>query len=118
MAKREYHSRFECPVLGCTETGNYISQTRSEQTDTYRRYSNGKWRCVRHSRPDEVLDLTNLSRTSEFISEEKFYEKTSIGYYWGNFGFVSGPGFKAWSKDFPVGTKLRVTAEIILPIKS
>lgn len=30
-------------------------------------------------------------------------------------GFTYGPGFKAFGRDFPEGTKLIVTAEVVLP---
>jgi hypothetical protein len=39
--------------------------------------------------------------------------------YWGKDeawnGFSHGPGFKAFAEDFPAGTRLRITAEIIFP---
>lgn len=34
----------------------------------------------------------------------------------GHYGFVSGPGFKAWAEDYPVGTILEVIATIQLPV--
>lgn len=106
---REYWSRFECAEPGCTEHSNFTSRTRAEQAETYRNYY-GKWRCTRHSRPDELLTLQRRKITSEIVSDERPH-----GVYWGNNGFVFGPGFKAFSKDFPPGTTLRVTAEVILP---
>jgi len=30
-------------------------------------------------------------------------------------GFAHGDGYKAWANDFPEGTKLEVTARVILP---
>lgn len=30
-------------------------------------------------------------------------------------GFIHGPGFKAFADDFPEGTRLRVTVEVVLP---
>jgi hypothetical protein len=73
-------------------------------------YSNGRWFCVRHSKPNEVLSLENRETCAELISEERPY-----GRYFGNFGFVHGPGFKAFAKDFPAGTKIIVTARLVLP---
>jgi hypothetical protein len=110
---REYLARFECAHQGCREIGYYRASTRKDEADLYRRYGNKQWRCVRHTNPDEVLSETNSKRTFEIASREAPH-----GRYFGNFGFVSGPGFKAYAKDFPVGTILRVTAEVIPPADS
>lgn len=109
MSRRLYMSRFPCAHPGCPEVANYESHTRSEQAETQRRYY-GKWRCVRHSQPQEVLGPGNL-----LIVHEETSRQEPHGRYWGHSGFQYGPGFKAFAKDFPAGTVLRVTAEIILP---
>lgn len=65
--------------------------------------------------------------THEVVAEEKFLKPSryypndpprSLGLFFGNQGFVYGPGFRAFAKDFPAGTVLRVTAEVILPAKA
>lgn len=113
---RRYLCRFSCGHPGCDAFQTYESTTRRDQADQYRKYGNGAWRCVRHSRPDEVLGLTNLKRTDDTVSVRRFSDSGhDIGLYFGHFGLVTGPGFKAFAKDFPEGTTLRVTAEIILP---
>lgn len=112
-ARREYPSRFQCGHPGCAEFAHYTSRTQAEQADLYRQYGNSQYRCTRHSRPDEVLTVDAPKRVHEQISRQE-----TTGRYWGNFGFVSGPGFKAWAKDFPPGTILRVTAEVIFPAPS
>lgn len=122
MARR-YHSRFECGHEGCREVGNYESHTRAEQTDLHKRHGNKQWRCVRHSQPDEVLGTKNPVVVAELVSGEIISKSGgSLGLYWKRSsvsdhgrGFVFGEGFKAFAKDFPEGTVLRVTAEIILP---
>ena len=111
MARRPYLSRFQCGHDdGCREFQTYESDTRADQAALYGRYGNGKWRCIRHSQPDSVLGLTNLRRVYEIASDERPH-----GVFWGHSGFVSGPGFRAFAKDFPAGTVLRVTAEVIPP---
>jgi hypothetical protein len=74
-----------------------------------------KWFCVRHTNSDEVLSPANRVRTIEWENLDGPGEKR----YWGvdrpGSGFMSGPGFKAYADDFPPGTKVRVTAELILP---
>lgn len=109
MARR-YYSRFECGHPGCCEVANYESATRAEQGKLYESYGNKKWRCVRHSQPDSVLGPDNLRRVYELTSDARPH-----GVYWGHSGFVYGPGFRAFAADFPAGTTLRVTAEIIMP---
>lgn len=103
-------SRFQCGHPDCREVVQYEYANRTEAASLFQRYGQGRWLCVRHSQPDEVLSPTNLIRVGEQVSREEPY-----GRYWGHSGFVFGPGFKAFAKDFPPGTKLRVTAEIILP---
>ena len=119
MGRRPYLSRFECGHAGCAEIANYEAHTRADQTKLYQRYGNGKWRCSRHSQPLEVLGADNPCTTHEVVCSEHFSSGRSIGLYWGEgggaSGFNYGPGFRAFAKDFPIGTRLRVTAEIILP---
>jgi hypothetical protein len=114
-----HYSRFECGFSGCSEIANYESATRSEQTKLYQMYGQGRWRCTRHSQPDTVLGASNPRRSYDVACSEHFYESRSTGKYWGAgsgaSGFVYGPGFRAFAKDFPIGTVLRVTAEIIFP---
>lgn len=112
MAK--YSTRVKCGYDGCAELAFFEADTRKEQSSQYERYGNGKWRCVRHSQPADVLGLNNRSRTVEMTIFDEPH-----GRYWGvakaGSGFVYGPGFKAFAEDFPPGTQLRVTAEVILP---
>ena len=107
---REHRSRFGCGHPGCQEIGHYTSSTRAEQAKLYRDYGAGRWRCVRHTRPEEVLSIERPRIRHEMTSRQESY-----GRYWGHSGFVFGPGFKAYAADFPPGTVIAVTAEIILP---
>lgn len=102
--------RVMCGHDGCAEYGHFEVMDRAHGITLDQRYGAKKWRCVRHSQPDEMLSLTNMTRMVEVVSREEPH-----GRYFGNWGFVSGPGFKVFARDFPPGTKLRVTAEIILP---
>lgn len=111
MARNKKPIRFECGHPGCPEAGWYNYDNRADAARLYVSYGSGKYRCTRHSYPEQVLSLTNLKTVSESVSDQREH-----GRYWGNGGFVSGPGFKAFCADFPAGTTLRVTAEIILPI--
>lgn len=112
MARREWPLRFTCAHEGCGEMANYRYQTKRDLMESFelKNYSNGRWRCIRHSRPEEVLSPSNLRTLAELTVEERPYGK-----FFGNFGFVSGPGFKVFADDLPVGTKLVVSASIALP---
>lgn len=112
MSRREWPLTVQCGHDGCSESANYRYQTKRDLMESFelKNYSNGRWRCVRHSRPDEVLSAENPETTCELTVEQK-----PGGRYFGNFGFVHGPGFKAFAKDFPEGTKIVVTATLIPP---
>lgn len=109
---REHTVRFKCGHPGCDEVGIFSCSTRAESADLQRRYHPDRWRCVRHTRPDEVLGTSNLRREQV---QTVFAEKH--GNYWGTekavTGFIFGPGFKAYACDFPAGTRIRITAEIL-----
>lgn len=112
MSPRAYMSRFECGIPGCAEVANYESHTRADQTRLYQSYGQGRWRCTRHSQPDQVLS----AERPKIIHEEPSYEDSHGRYWrWSRSGITYGPGFKAFAKDFPPGTILRITAEVILP---
>jgi len=120
MAKREYIVRVKCGYEGCKENSFYTADTRAYENELYRKYGNGLWRCCRHTRPEIVLSAEKPKRVTEMVLTEKFSDAKygpvrSIGLYWDGSGFKHGPGFQAYAGDFPKGTILRVTAEVILP---
>lgn len=81
-----------------------------------RTWEGSRWKCIRHRAPDEVLSLDNHTRQLVLTCVE-----VSHGRYWSydgekpSNGFVWGPGFKAFAKDFAPGTKITVTATIAPP---
>ena len=112
MARREWPLHFMCGHDGCKESANYRYQTRRDMMESFelKHYSHGRWRCVRHSRPDEVLSASNPETRIEMVVEAKDH-----GRYFGSQGFVFGPGFKAFAKDFPPGARLIVSARLVIP---
>lgn len=114
MAKPYGIFRATCGHAGCTEFARYEADNRKHYIDLSNRYGNGQWLCVRHSRPNEVLSQTD----TKVVNEMKVIESRGA-LYWGketaSSGFAHGPGFKAFAGDFPEGTVLRITAEIITP---
>lgn len=110
MARREYFTRFQCSHEGCAEFAHWRSDTRADQERIHADYGNGKYKCTRHSQPDMVLSPQNTRREYEVTSRQEPH-----GRYFGMWGFMSGPGFKVFANDFPTGTILRVTAEVVVP---
>lgn len=106
MTSRKYQVTYRCCHPGCNETGFSIADTRAEEFNLLSR----QWKCCRHSGGVAVLSPQNRSSVYESMLETKSYGK-----FFGSGGFVHGPGFKVFAEDFPDGTVLRVTAEIILP---
>lgn len=99
---------------GCAEYGLFKFDNRSQLRDHYNTVR--EWRCVRHSNKEEVLSLSNLKAIWESRpsgKSERFPELTNL--YWGNSGLLHGNGYKAFADDFPAGTVIRVTAEVLLP---
>jgi len=114
MARPYGIMRATCGHEGCNEFARYEADNRSHYLDLQARHGAGKWKCTRHSQPDQVLSLEN----TKLVDELGIFDANG-NRYWGKekafSGFTSGPGFKAFADDFPPGTVLRVTAEIILP---
>jgi hypothetical protein len=96
-----------CSHEGCTEWSPSSYSNRRDYNEAYTRYSKNGWKCSKHINPEEVLSLDRLTIVDE---------QTVTGDYWNDsHGFTHGHGFKAWAGDFPKGTILRVTAQIIIP---
>lgn len=108
--------RVYCGHEGCHETTFYSYDNKKEADRIYQKYGNGKWRCTRHSNPEEVLSLTNLKVQKILVAKhsEKYPELKTLFWNHGS-GFTYGDDYKAYADDFPEGTKLIITAEIILP---
>jgi hypothetical protein len=118
MPRREYFLRLACAHEGCAERSYYVFDRREDQRRQERHLRKvGGWRCVRHTNPDAVLSDDNKAREQVLVSYA-----TDHGKFWrlegtekSGGGFEYGPGFKAFAKDFPVGTRLVVTAHVELP---
>jgi hypothetical protein len=74
------------------------------------------WRCLRHSKTGVTMSPTERVHIFEAEARKSDRYPKLDQLFWDNHsGFAHGPGFRAWANDFPPGTTLRVTAEIILP---
>lgn len=112
--KRERTLVKNCAHEGCRETARYRYGSLREMKESWE--LGKEWRCSRHSAPDEVLSPQNLAQSLVLTATKV---DRLDGMFWfrdgaktGN-GFTYGPGFKAWASDFPEGTQIRITAEII-----
>lgn len=126
MARREYRSTFTCAEPGCKDTQFYIHDTRREQAGAYRRQAEKPFKCIRHAEPDKNLRPGNESRTTTLTAVRVPLRgkpgEYLDGLYWcaegaerAGSGFTFGPGFNAHASDFPEGTRLVVTAQILPP---
>lgn len=120
MARRTYTLTLRCPTKGCTERPTFYEYTsQREYAEALKDYPGRTQACTRHRRPDEVLSVENFVRHHVLVASKV---PNVSGLYWmvegaerGGSGFEYGPGFKAYARDFPEGTRLLVTAEIELP---
>ncbi len=112
MSRREWTFTGTCGHEGCSERFLYRYPTHRDLVQSFevKNYSHGRWKCTRHTRPSEVLSAENPRTEHEVVLEQKPHGK-----FFGRSGIVSGPGFKAFAEDFPAGTKIIVTAQIVLP---
>lgn len=117
MSKRRWPLRAPCRYPGCGERSNFEFDTQRDLNDYIRRYPS--WTCVRHTNAEEVLAADNPERTAVLVATDRNIQGWL---FWVPEGGVSGsqfshgPGYKAFANDFPVGTRLIVTARIELPV--
>lgn len=120
MPRREHLSNWPCGEPSCKERGLYRYDTKRELQEAAARYAKEPWRCSRHTQADEVLTFAQPRREVTMVASKV---GSLPGLFWredggkgrAGSGFRFGPGFKAWATDFPEGTQLIVTAEVVLP---
>lgn len=110
MARSKPTVTLRCAEPGCREYTFYEYANKRERDEAADR--NRVWRCVRHSMPDRVLTMER--RRVEWTSGENV--ELSHGRYWGGkSGLIANEAVYAAAREFPVGTRIRITAEVILP---
>lgn len=119
-ARRVWTWTRHCAHPGCTERARYEYERQRDMLDSQRR-TKGEYLCSRHTRPAEVLSPTNTKRVTEVTARRGTADYPLLkDLYWGpplGNGFAHGLGWKAWADDFPEGTRIRVTVEVLLPEK-
>ena len=109
--KREYTLRCQCTEPGCKEVAIYYYGTRKELSESTALKYRSEYKCVRHTKGSGVIMPDN--RKTEWFSEPSRQE--SYGRFFGGHGVIIGNGYYASANDFPVGTRIKVTCEAILP---
>lgn len=117
MAKRIYSSRGKCAESGCSEWFYYDYELKRDKIAADKRRNERPWRCVRHSQKDTVLSPLNTKIVTELVCGKSKKYPDLDGLFFGESGFVFGKGWKAFANDFPPGTKIVETVEVILPSK-
>lgn len=100
-----------CAEEGCREVGLFEYSNKQESRELWQRFQKDPFRCTRHQNPEELLSGDNRERTVTMVVRAR----EDIGgklFFDGSHGFVFGPGFKVFAKDWPAGTRLVVTARI------
>lgn len=115
MTKRAPITRnLKCTAPGCSDYGHWQFDSRAE----YDRHvqSTRTWTCCRHSKGAGVLSMDRLK--VEWISEpsKPLPNHPNDPYRsFGSSGVILGTGYYAEGRDFPTGTRIKITAEVILP---
>lgn len=117
MRRRGGTVSLHCKHPGCTASSFGEYRSAAERNDWYDRALN--WRCSKHAHPDRVLTLESTTKSCVLVAT-----RLDGSLYWvaagqeasahlTASGISYGPGFCADAKDWPEGTELRVTAEIV-----
>lgn len=111
MGSRSRTTTLRCTWPDCRETSLYEYDNQREYAEIHARRTTH--RCLRHR--NDLADV--LAQDNRAVSTELVIVQKDHGRFWGTLtkavqGLVTGPGFQAWARDFPVGTRLRITAEV------
>ena len=100
-----------CTEPGCTDVARYSYASLRELNESFELLHRATRKCVRHTKGRSVLSPANTR--SEWTSEP--LAEKSYGKFIGGQGVIIGPGHYVEAKDFPVGTRVRITCEVLLP---
>lgn len=110
--KREWRLTVKCTEPGCSEVARYSYETRKDMASSYEQRNASTWKCVTHSNPSR-----NLSMDRKFVEwTSQPSRETDSGRYWENSGVLIDRAYYAKAADFPVGTRIRITCEAIVPV--
>jgi hypothetical protein len=116
VTRREVTHRATCAEPDCAESAFWTYDNQADRRDHLRRLAESPWRCTRHTQPGEVLSIDNAERSHVLTATRLPHLPDHL--FWmtdgakSGSGFVFGPGFKAFAKDFPEGTRLVITVRV------
>lgn len=118
---RRRETTVPCQHPGCTERTLYWLPTRDERRalkKSGRQWSGETWLCKRHVSPEQLLTPAQPLQTRVLHVFEQptghYFHKTEDGSDTGC-GISNGPGFRAIADDLPVGSRIVITAKLVLP---
>jgi hypothetical protein len=119
VSRRARTLSIPCHHPGCTEHARFEYDNQRDAARIDRDHAT--WKCVRHAAGMANLAADNPTRTCVMVvivfphmPQHRFFRAEGAPSTSGS-GFVYGPGFQAHAEDFPVGTRLTVTASVELP---
>lgn len=111
MARRERILLCPCTEPGCTDVARYRYDSLRDMEQSFEMMHRATRKCSRHAKGSGVLSPTN-TRT-EWVSEPS--NEKPYGKFFGGNGVIIGQGYYVDAKDFPVGTRVRIACEVLLP---
>ena len=117
MRRKPITRRLHCSAEGCNEWSFREYQNQREYAEDTPRVRD--WKCTRHT----GTVLLPASPIATWLSEpngpsKKYPEIPRTTLFFGSNGFVGAGPIKAFSQDFPVGTRIKITMEAILPTEA
>lgn len=122
MPRGDYRQMIHCADQPCPEKVVYHHETRRDEAASIKDQQARPWKCIRHSKPGEVLTPERQEITSVMTAVPRpnasRWESRRI---WDAPGWlrqsdkIDGVGFMAFADDWPEGTRLEITARILPP---
>lgn len=113
MKRQPIKRRVQCSAQGCPDFTLYSYSSRREYTEACEK--NRPWACCLHNHPKRVLSPSCLK--VEWVSppSARSEEDPTKELYFGSSGVLIDRAYYAEASHFPPGTRIKVTAEVLLP---
>ena len=110
MPRRPKITYVKCAELGCTRQGRF-EYDNLRHADAIHKQNDGQWRCDVHCYPNRMRPGSQVRELELTVYSETY------GKFWAPIknGCAFFLGGQAFAENFPVGTRLRIRAEIVLP---
>lgn len=122
MSRRGGSIRFKCASDGCPESRVRGYENQREAAERRTEQQRTPWRCEYHDEAaDRMLSPTNLTRSGtvtavvlDNLPNHRFWLLDGEPEYKA-VPTIDAPGFRANAQDFPAGTRVMLTATVVLP---